>query len=263
MTIAVAGCRLRRPPARACASPVPAEPPPSLRRARRAGAAVHAGPRRGGGHRRLPRPGAGDRRRPTASSVVVVDDGSTDATAAIARRPRVEVVSLAGQPRARRRRAHRARAGASSAAPPPSCSATPTASTRRRRSTTLVGPILAGDGRLRRRQPLPRAHRPHAPAPARRQRAPDRRRCRSSPAGRSPTARAATGPSRRPPPPPPRSIHDYNYAQVLTLDLLAKGFRYRRGADQLPLPHHRPQLRHARSLPAQRRARGLPRAQHA
>ena len=39
-----------------------------------------------------------------------------------------------------------------------------------------------------------------------------------------------------PPRPTAEIVHDYNYAQVLTLDLLGKGLRLRRGADQLRLP---------------------------
>ena len=46
------------------------------------------------------------------------------------------------------------------------------------------------------------------------------------PPRRSPTGRAATGRSRRDAAADAEIIHDYNYAQVLTLDLLAKGYRY-------------------------------------
>ena len=58
----------------------------------------------------------------------------------------------------------------------------------------------------------------------------------SSRGRRSATARAAIAPCPRAPPPTPRSIHDFNYAQVLTLDLLGQGLPLRRGADQLPVP---------------------------
>ena len=47
-----------------------------------------------------------------------------------------------------------------------------------------------------------------------------------APAAGSPTASPATGPCRPTPRPAAEIIHDYNYAQVLTLDLLGKGFRY-------------------------------------
>ena len=42
----------------------------------------------------------------------------------------------------------------------------------------------------------------------------------------SPTARAATGPSRAAAAADAEIVHDFNYAQVLTLDLLGKGYRY-------------------------------------
>ena len=58
-------------------------------------------------------------------------------------------------------------------------------------------------------------------------------------------------------------IHDYNYAQVLTLDLLAKGFRYREVPITLPLPHRGAILRPPRPLPAERAARRVPRAERA
>ena len=81
------------------------------------------------------------------------------------------------------------------------------------------------------------------------------------PPPRSPTGRAATGPCRRGGRRDAEIVHDFNYAQVLTLDLLAKGFALRRGADQLPLPRARPLVRAARPLPAARRAGGVPRAE--
>ena len=49
-------------------------------------------------------------------------------------------------------------------------------------------------------------------------------------------------------------VHDFNYAQVLTLDLLAKGFRYAEVPDQLRLPAARPVVRAPGSLPAPCRA---------
>ena len=51
-------------------------------------------------------------------------------------------------------------------------------------------------------------------------------------------------------------VHDYNYAQVLTLDLLAKGYRYPRSRS-LPVPR-RPLLRAPAALPAPGRPGGLP-----
>ena len=90
----------------------------------------------------------------------------------------------------------------------------------------LVGADPRRRGRLRRRQPVPRTHRPHASAPPRRQR-------RSSPRALSVVARRpiSDGQSGYRAFSPAAAVaaeivHDYNYAQVLTLDLLAKGFRY-------------------------------------
>ena len=51
-------------------------------------------------------------------------------------------------------------------------------------------------------------------------------------------------------------IHDFNYAQVLTLDLLAKGFRYAEVPISLPLPAARAVVRAAGSVPAPGRAGG-------
>ena len=81
-----------------------------------------------------------------------------------------------------------------------------------------------------------------APAPPR-QPGPHRACSGSWPGPRSPTARAATGPCRRAAAADAEIVHDYNYAQVLTLDLLAKGYRYPEVPIALPVPHHRPVLR--------------------
>ena len=55
-------------------------------------------------------------------------------------------------------------------------------------------------------------------------------------------------------------VHDFNYAQVLTLDLLAKGFRYAEVPDQLRVPPARAVVRPPRSLPAPGPARRPARA---
>ena len=55
-------------------------------------------------------------------------------------------------------------------------------------------------------------------------------------------------------------IHDYNYAQVLTLDLVRNGLPLRRGADLVLVPRARPLVRPPRPLPAQGRPRRRPRA---
>ena len=74
---------------------------------------------------------------------------------------------------------------------------------------------------------LRRHHRADAPAPALREPRADRSRGGARPAPghrrpeRLPRAFLRRGRTTR-----PRSIHDYNYAQVLTLDLVRKGFRY-------------------------------------
>ena len=106
-----------------------------------------------------------------------------------------------------------------------SCSATPTGSTRPRRSTRLVAPILAGIadyvvgsrflGRIDHMRPQRRAGNVVLTAGLS---FVARRRITDGQSGYrafSPAAAAAA-----------EVIHDYNYAQVLTLDLLAKGFRY-------------------------------------
>ena len=189
---------------------------------------------------------------------IVVDDGSADDT--------VEVAS-----RTARSSSSTARAGAS--APPcapgsgrpvglagrPSWrSATPTASTTRpswralartARSTGgadyVVGSRFSGSiGRM-----LPHRRLGNTPA--------DAWRCASSPGDRSPTARAATAPCRRGRPPSASIAHDYNYAQVLTLDLLGPGLPLRRGADHVLVPRGWPVVRAPRALPAGGRAGGV------
>ena len=168
-------------------------------------------------------PGHG--RPAAASSVVVVDDGSTDATAAIARGLGVEVLSLGRQPGPRRGRAGRPAARCRSAAPRPSCSATPTASTRPRRSTAssrrsspATADYVVGSrflGRIDHMRPHRRVGNVVLTAGLS---FVARRRITDGQSGYrafSPAAAAAA-----------EVIHDYNYAQVLTLDLLAKGFRY-------------------------------------
>ena len=128
-----------------------------------------------------------------------------------------------------------------SAGAPRRCSSTPTASTPRG-ARPLVAPIL--DGRAdyvvgsRFAGEATRAMRPHRWLG---NRVLTRARC-SCGAG-------ACGPHRRQsgyralsavPQRPAEVIHDFNYAQVLTLDLVAKGFRYAEVPDHLPLPPARP-----------------------
>ena len=56
-------------------------------------------------------------------------------------------------------------------------------------------------------------------------------------------------------------VHDYNYAQVLTLGPAGQGLPLPGGADRLPLAHRRPLVRPPRRLPALGRPRRLARAE--
>ena len=198
-------------------------------------------------HRRVPRPHPGHGRRPTAAAARRRRrfDGRHGGDRP---RTRVEVRHLAGQPGPRRRRACRAAArrrarrrsvvfcDADGEYPPEEIDA-------------LVAPILAGDGRLRRRQPVPRPHRPHARPPARRQRRADRRPVVRRPAAdhRRPERLPGvlTGGRRRRRGDPRLQLRPGPDAGPA-----GQGLPVPRGADQLPLPHDGPQLRHARPLPA-------------
>ena len=186
-------------------------------------AAVPSGLRRRAGDRGSASPrardGAGRR-----LELVVVDDGSQDATAAIARGMGVEVLSL-GANRGLGAAVRQVCDSGSSRALRRSCSATPMVSTRRRRSTASSRPCSPTSPTTSSVAGSSDASTTCAPSasPATSCSRPG---SRSSPAAASPMVRAGTGPS------PPAAaaaaevIHDYNYAQVLTLDLLAKGFRY-------------------------------------
>ena len=102
-------------------------------------------------------------------------------------------------------------------------------------------------GRLRGRLPLRRRAARDAPhrwvgnRRAHRVRAAARR----DPASRSPTARAGYRALSAEAAAAAEVIHDFNYAQVLTLDLVRQGLPLRRGADLLPVPHRRPLVRPA------------------
>ena len=155
---------------------------------------------------------------------------------------------LAGQPRARRRRAHGAAAGGRAQRRSGRL-------LRRRRRVRARGDRRPGGadprwhGGLRRRQPVPRPHRPHARPPARRQPRPHRRPVVRRPAAdhgraeRLPGVLAGGGRRRRGDP-------RLQLRPGPDAGPAGQGLPVRRGPHQLPLPHHGPQLRHARSLPA-------------
>ena len=137
--------------------------------------------------------------------VVVVDDGSTDATAERAAAAGADVVRVASN---RGLGAAVRRGLAEAVARGPRVRGLP----RRRRRVRRRGPRRGGRPRagrrrgLRRGQPVRRPDRGDAPPPPRRQPGPDGvGAVDDAPPRPSPTARAATGPSRPPQPPPPRS----------------------------------------------------------
>ena len=205
----------------------PPQPPAAGGRAAgRPGRAVAAGPRRGGHGRRRRGPRA-DASPGRPVRVVVVDDGSPDATAAPGgggrRRAWCRPAANRGPGR---RRAPRAGRGRPRAAPAAVAFCDADGEYAPEELAALVAPILAGEadyvvgsrfvGRIEHMRPHRRlGNLVLTPAAALRR-----------PAAASPTARAATGPCRAPPPRDAEIVHDFNYAQVLTLDLLAKGFRY-------------------------------------
>ena len=90
----------------------------------------------------------------------------------------------------------------------------------------LVEPLAAGRADYVVGLAVHRDDRTHAAAPPARQPHAHARRCGSSPGAASPTARAATGALSARAAAECQIVHDYNYAQVLTLDALARGFRY-------------------------------------
>ena len=179
---------------------------------------------------------------------LVVDDGSTDATAAIARRMQVEVVTSPVNRGPRRRRAHGAAVGGRA-------QRRGRRLLRRRRRVRARGDRRPGGadprrhGGLRRRQPVPRPDRPHARPPACRQPRPDSRPVVRRPAAdhgrpeRLPGVLTGRGGRRRGD--PRLQLRPGPHAGPA-----GQGVPIRRGPHQLPLPHHGPQLRHARSLPA-------------
>ena len=156
---------------------------------------------------------------------VVVDDDSADGTGELAARGRRPGRHQHRAGRARRRGPARAGRRGRARARTPSRSATPTASTHPRSSSALVAPILAGEadyvvgsrfsGEIQRMLPHRRfGNRVLTVALARLARRP----ITDGQSGyRALSARAAAS---------AEIIHDYNYAQVLTLDLVRKGFRY-------------------------------------
>ena len=75
--------------------------------------------------------------------------------------------------------------------------------------------------------------------------------------GASPTARADTARCRAEAARAAEIVHDYNYAQVLTLDLVRKGFRYAEVPISYSFRREGTFVRAAASVSAQRRARGL------
>ena len=194
--------------------------------------------------------------RPTRC--VVVDDGSTDDTVEVARSCGAIVVKHGTSRGLGRRRAHRAQGGDRASTPRPSRSATPTASTTPPRwppsssrsppgaPTTSSGRgspgrsdaccRTAGSATARSRSAL----RVVARAPI----------TDGQSGYRALSARAAAE---------CQIVHDYNYAQVLTLDVLARGFRYDEVPITLLVPRRRPLVRAPRPLPARRRAGRLAR----
>ncbi|HEX2051249.1 MAG TPA: glycosyltransferase [Actinomycetota bacterium] len=157
--------------------------------------------------------------------VVVVDDGSTDDTAARARRAGARVLSLgANRGLGAAVRAGLADAVAAGAAAVAFCDADGEYAPEE--LERLVAPILAGDadyvvgnrfdGDIRRMLPHRRLGNRVLTLLLR---AVARRRIGDGQSGyRALSARAAAD---------AEIVHDFNYAQVLTLDLLAKGYRYR------------------------------------
>ena len=224
-------CRPRRTSAGCgCPRAAAAAAGPRAGAAGRAGGRVHPGAQRGGHGRRW------SRRLPARvpagrSDALVVDDGSPTT------RPRGPPRPAPRWSRSRRNRGLGAavrRGLAEASALRPAARGLP----RRRRRVRPGGPRRAWPGRcwrrgrLRGRLAVRRRDRAHAAAPAARQPGADRLGALADPpAATSPTGRAAT--ARSPPRRPPTAevVHDYNYAQVLTLDLLGQGLRLRRGAD--------------------------------
>ena len=171
---------------------------------------------------------AGDR----PLDVVVIDDGSSDDTARRARAAGVEVISLgANRGLGAAVRVGLALGAARGAAAVVFCDAD--GEYPPEEIDALVGPILAGDadyvvgsrflGRIddmRRHRRIGNVFLTRVLSLIARRRLTDGQ---SGYRAFSPAAAAAA-----------EIIHDYNYAQVLTLDLLAKGFRYR----EVPISYH-------------------------
>ena len=164
--------------------------------------------------------------------VVVVDDGSTDDTAARAARRRGRGRVAGREPRPRRRRPHRARPGrVRGAAAVVFCDAD--GEYPPEEIEALVGPILAGEadyvvgsrflGRIDHMRPHRRAGNVFLTQAL-------------SVVARRPISDGQTGYRAFSPAAAVAAevVHDYNYAQVLTLDLLAKGFRYL----EVPISYH-------------------------